>query len=57
MSAFDPNAFDVQAFDTQAFSLEEDIGPTPTASGDFGRRRIASYVKRGGVGSLKGRIT
>lgn len=31
--------------------------PTPTVTGDFGRRRTAAFVKRGGVGSLKGRIT
>lgn len=31
--------------------------PTPTVTGDFGRRRIASFVKRGGVGTLKGRMT
>ena len=33
------------------------IGPEPDGGGDFARRRIATYVKRGGVGALRGRIT
>jgi hypothetical protein len=36
----------------------EPIGPEPDAStSGFSRRRMASYVKRGGVGALRGRIT
>jgi hypothetical protein len=34
-----------------------DPPPTPTVSGDFGRRRMASFIKRGGVGTLRGRTT
>lgn len=52
--AFDENAFDVQAFDPNAYALQEGIGPTPTTGGTFERRRLASMVKRGGVGSLRG---
>ena len=55
--SFANTAFSTSAFSVGAFSLEQAIGPTPTVSGDFGRRRIASFVKRGGVGSLRGRIT
>lgn len=55
--AFDDQAFDsTNAFSTDAFDFDT-TGPTPTVSGDFGRRRMASYVKRGGVGTLKGRTT
>lgn len=55
--SFDDQAFDsTNAFDTQAFDFDT-TGPTPTVTGDFGRRRVASFVKRGGVGTLKGRMT
>lgn len=37
--------------------FQEPIGPAPTVGTGFDRRRMASYVKRGGVGSLKGRTT
>ena len=36
---------------------EDPIGPEPDTGGTFGRRRVATYVKRGGVGSLRGRLT
>lgn len=28
-------------------------GGGPTATGDFGRRRMGAFIKRGGVGSLR----
>ena len=31
--------------------------PTPDVGTGFGRRRMASYIKRGGVGTLRGRST
>lgn len=55
--SFDDQAFDAtNAFDTQAFDFDT-TGPTPTVGTSFDRRRMASYVKRGGVGTLKGRTT
>lgn len=55
--AFDDQAFDsTNAFSTDAFDFTT-AGPEPDVATGFGRRRMASYIKRGGVGTLKGRTT
>lgn len=51
--AFDEQAFDVAAFDVAAFDLQESVGPTPTVTSGFDRRRMAMYVRRGSSWTLR----